>query len=412
MMALRLLSIGGLLLSGYLSFAYAGPEKYLVGCGGGSGCADALGSKWSQWFLVPVTALSLSLYAALLFLTFKPRRTPLLAIATALAGAALWFGIVQAFILKSFCPWCLTAHAIGLTCSALIFRSKAISPSEPMLTAVGSKRKQPDLPVSTKNSMMPGVLAGLAAVAVLITGQVFGPAPDTHLETNLVLEKDKTAPTPGKAETGPVHLRGEGRRATFLGNKEYNVTVLPHLGNPEAPHVVVKYFDYACDACRDLHGDLEVFMAKHPGKFCIVLLPCPIERACNPHMPSHLNDHAHACELARVALACWRTDPASFPAVHHALFARPVMDTAQALQAVKPLMKKPLPADTLKDPWIAEVLAADAEDYKRINITNSGQPNYLMPKLLVGGTRMLHGVTKSREILFQALEYEFKIPAS
>jgi hypothetical protein len=88
------------------------------------------------------------------------------------------------------------------------------------------------------------------------------------------------------------------------------------------------------------------------------------------------------------------------------------MDTAQALQAVKPLMKKPLPADTLKDPWIAEVLAADAEDYKRINITNSGQPNYLMPKLLVGGTRMLHGVTKSREILFQALEYEFKIPAS
>ena len=32
-----------------------------------------------------------------------------------------------------------------------------------------------------------------------------------------------------------------------------------------------------------------------------------------------------------------------------------------------------------------------------------------MPKLLVGGTRMLHGVTKSREILFQALENEFKL---
>ena len=46
---------------------------------------------------------------------------------------------------------------------------------------------------------------------------------------------------------------------------------------------------------------------------------------------------------------------------------------------------------------------------KRVNITNSGQPNYLMPKLLVGGTRMLHGVTKTREILFKALEQEFKI---
>ena len=436
MIALRLLSLGGLLLSGYLSFAHSGADKYLVGCGGDSGCADAMGSKWSQWFLVPVTALSLLLYAALLFLTFKPRRAPLVAITTALAGAALWFGIVQAFILRSFCPWCLTAHLIGLACAAIIFlrmRRPTEVPAIPTEATAGkTKRKRSaardpktkpiyappragePLADALRQPLMPGVLAGLAAVAVLILGQVFGPAPDTHLETNLVLEEEKPAPvrTPGKTETVPVHIRGEGRRATFLGNKEYNVSALPHLGNPDAPHVVVKYFDYACDACRDLHGDLELFMAKHPGKFCIVLLPCPIERACNPHMPSHLHDHAHACELARVALACWRTDPGAFPAVHHALFARPVMDTAKALQAVKPLMKKPLPADAFKDPWIAEVLAADAEDYKRINITNSGQPNYLMPKLLVGGTRMLHGVTKSREILFQALEHEFKIPSS
>ena len=32
-----------------------------------------------------------------------------------------------------------------------------------------------------------------------------------------------------------------------------------------------------------------------------------------------------------------------------------------------------------------------------------------MPKLLVGGTRMLHGVMKTREILFKAIEQEFKI---
>lgn len=412
-MALRLLSLGGLLLSGYLSFAYSGPDKYLVGCGGGSGCADAMGSKWSQWFLVPVTALSLLLYAALLFLTFKPRRTLLLAIGTSLAGAALWFGIVQAFILKSFCPWCLSAHAIGLTCAVLIFRVTSPGAVTPSASAGGSKQKKTAAPVPAKDSMLPGLLAGLGATVVLIAGQVFGPAPETHLETNLVLEKDETAPLPGKPETsGPVHIRGEGRRVTFLGNKEYNVSALPHLGNPDAPYVVVKYFDYACDACRDLHHDLEAFMAKHPGKFCIVLLPCPIERACNPHIPSHIKDHAHACELARVALACWRTDPGSFPAVHHALFARPVIDTSRALEAVTPLMKKPLTPDALKDPWIAEVLAADAEDYKRINITNSRLANYLMPKLLVGGTRMLHGVTKSREILFQALEHEFKIPAS
>lgn len=394
-MALRLSALAGLLLSGWLLFQKAtGSITYLVGCGAGSGCANVLGSRWSQWFLVPVTALSLLMYGALLFFTFKPRRIPLLAIATSLAGAAIWFGIVQAFILRSFCPWCLSAHLIGLICAVLIFRTH-VSPK--------------------LGPVKPGLLAGLAATGLLIAGQVFGPVPDTHQETQVVLD-DGPSPntsTPAKAESGPVHTRGEGRKVTFLGNKQYNVDTLPHIGDAKAPHVLVKYYDYACNACRDLHEDLDALMKKHPGKFCIIVLPCPINKACNPNVPSHIQDHANACELARLALACWRTDPASFPEVHHALFARPVLDLPKAMEVVKPLMKKPLPADALNDPWIAEVLAADSEDYKRINFTinnaKPGEANYLMPKLLVGGTRMLHGVTKTREILFGAIEQEFKL---
>jgi uncharacterized membrane protein/protein-disulfide isomerase len=385
-MALRLASIGGLLLSGWLLLQKAtGSINYLVGCGAGSGCANVLGSRWSQWFLIPVTALSLLLYAALLFLTFRPRRTALLAVATALAGAAIWFALVQAVILRSFCPWCLAAHAIGIACAALIFRRHAGGAREARRT---------------------GLLAGLAATAVLVAGQVLGPVPDTHQESRVALEESPAA-EPG--EPLPVHERGEGRKVTLLGNKRYNVHLLPHLGDPAAPHVVVKYYDYACNACRDLHEDLVAFQAKHPGKLCVILLPCPIDRACNPEVPPHLNDHPHACGLARLALACWRADPASFPAVHHALFARPPLDPAGAMAAVAPLLENPLPADALADPWIDQVLAADARDYKRINVTNSGQLNYLMPKLLVGGTRMLHGVTKSRDILFRALEQEFKL---
>ena len=394
-MALRISALAGLLLSGWLLFQKAtGSITYLVGCGAGSGCANVLGSRWSQWFLVPVTALSLLMYAALLFLTFKPRRTPLLAIGTGLAGAAVWFGLVQAFILHAFCPWCLAAHLIGITCAILIFRGQGAPQAAPI---------------------KPGLLAGLAATALLVAGQVFGPVPDTHQETNVVLAEPagpKPA-TPAKAESGPVHTRGEGRKVTFLGNKQYNVETLPHLGDAKAPHVLVKYYDYACNACRDLHEDLEALMQKHPGKFCVIVLPCPINRSCNSNVPDHIQNHANACELAKLALACWRTDPESFPAVHHALFARPVLDLPKAMEIVKPRMKKPLTADAMNDPWIAEVLAADAEDYKRINFTiNSAKPgeaNYLMPKLLVGGTRMLHGVTKSREILFGAIEQEFKL---
>lgn len=443
-MALRLLALGGLLLSGWLLIQKAtGKITYLVGCGAGSGCENVLGSRWSQWFYVPVTALSLLLYAALLLFTFKRQRTALLAIGTCLAGAAIWFGIVQAFILRSFCPWCLSAHLIGLGCAIMIFlgeRGSREAPATPLPAPAPptgkSKKNEKDrqketvassqaapLSKAPPSSWLPGIAAGLVAIAVLVLGQAFGPVPDTHVESNLVLEEPappkqaNTTTQPGpatpatstKQETGPVHSRGEGRKVTFLGNKQYNVTTLPHIGSADAPHVIVKYYDYACNACRDLHEDLEAFMQKHPGKFCVVLLPCPINRACNPHVPSHLENHANACELAKLALACWRTDPSSFHEVHHALFARPVLDLPKAMEVVKPLMKKPLTPEALNDPWIAEVLAADAEDYKRVNVTNSGQTNFLMPKLLVGGTRMLHGVTKTREILFQAIEQEFKL---
>jgi uncharacterized membrane protein len=383
MTLLRTASLAGLLLSGWLLFQkLTGKITYLVGCGSGSGCENVLGSRWSQWLHVPVTALSLALYVTLLALTFRPHRPAALALGAMLAGAAIWFALVQAFILRAFCPWCLAAHAVGLFCAVLIFRAGER----------GERRIGP-------------LAAGMAALAMLITGQIFGPAPATHAETHATLEA--TAPAPGKPL--PVHERGEGRLVSFLGNKKYRIASLPHLGDPAAPHVLVKYFDYTCDSCRDLHEDLEAVMAKHPGKFCIVVLPCPIQRACNPHVPAHLADHAHACDLARLALACWRTEPARFAAVHHALFAQPAPAPANARATVAGLLSRPLADAALHDPWIDEMLAADAADYQRVNVTNSGQTNYLMPKLLVGGTRMLHGVTQSREILFQALEREFKL---
>lgn len=388
-MALRIFSILGILISSWLLVQKAtGSITYLVGCGASSGCANVLGSRWSQWFLIPVAALSLVAYGALLFLTFRPRKPAMAAIGTCLAGAAVWFACVQVFILHHFCRWCLAAHLIGLVCATLIFRKSLVKPRE----GTGM-----------------GLAAGVMAVAVMIVGQVFGPVPETHAESNVVIPKGESV---ANGDTGPIHERGKGRTITLLENKIYNIATLPHVGDPAAPHVVVKYFDYACNACRDMHEDLNQFMKAHPGQLCVVLLPCPINRSCNPNLPAHLEDHAHACELARLAMACWRTDPRSFEAVHHALFARPVLDEAAAMAAVKPLLAKPLPTGAVKDPWIDELLAADSEDYKRINLTNSGQMNYLMPKLLVGGTRMLHGVTKSREILFRALEQEFKIPPS
>jgi protein-disulfide isomerase len=379
-----------MILSGWLlSQKLTGSITYLAGCGSGSGCAGVLGSRWSQWFYLPVTALSLGLYALLFAVSFSRRRSAVLslALATCFTGAAIWFAVVQAFVLHSFCPWCLAAHLLGIGAAVILFRSVAWK--------------------DDSKAVKPGLLVGLAGLVVLVAGQVFGPVPQSHVESRVVLSNE---PNAGKPEvTKPVHERGEGRVVTFLEGKRYNVAGLPHLGDPGAPHVLVEYYDYTCDYCRDQHQDLKAVLEKYPGKFCIIVLPCPISRECNPHVPAPVENHKYACELARLALACWKVEPSAFPSVHEALYARPVLDLAQTMEAIKPLLSKPLSQEALADPWINEVLAADAADYKRINVTNSGELNYMMPKLLVGGTRMLHGVTNSREVLFKALEHEFKI---
>jgi len=380
---LRLLALAGIVLSVWLLVLKAsGSITYLVGCGAESGCANVLGSRWSQWFLIPVSGLSLLLYGGVLALTFRPSRAGFLVAGVCLGGGALWFIGLQAFLIQRFCPWCMAAHVIGLASAALALR--AALPGNPGL---GGR---------------PWMVA-VAALVVLVAGQVFGPVPETHEESSVKLV---APPAPDLVE--PVHSRGSGRKVV-LANKEYHVATLPHVGDPDAPHVLVKYFDYACDSCRDLHEDLDEAMRLFPGKLCIIVLPCPIERSCNPHVPAHISDHRHSCGLARLALACWREEPEAFAKVHHELFARPLRDPTAALAAVRPLLTEDLGLNALDVAWIEEILAADAADYKRLNITDNGLTNFLMPKLLVGGTRMLHGVPKDRETLIMALQREFKL---
>ncbi|NNM29953.1 MAG: vitamin K epoxide reductase family protein, partial [Akkermansiaceae bacterium] len=162
---LRILALAGLVLSAYLlTLKLTGRISYLAGCGEGSGCENVLGSRWSQFFYVPVTAFSGMMYALLLATTWRPFRPVCAALAVCFAGAALWFFGILAFVLEAFCPWCSAAHAIGLTCAVIL---------------AWKLKKDDRLPGSGRS----GVLAGAGALAVLMLGQVFGPVPETHAIT-------------------------------------------------------------------------------------------------------------------------------------------------------------------------------------------------------------------------------------
>jgi uncharacterized membrane protein len=386
---LRALALAGLLISGYLLFQkVTGQIDAIVGCGGESGCANVLGSRWSQYFGVPVSALSATIYLALLVATWKPSRPVYAAFAILLAGAALWFVGLLIVEVKAFCPWCSATHVIGVTCAVILFLSVR-------------KLERPEGP-ETPLHFAP--LGAVTAMILLVLGQVFGPVPDTHLETGGSQEKENK-------ETA-VHARPAGTKegrlvAVFDDSKHYNTGTLPHLGPADAPHVIVKYFDFTCASCRDMKEDLHMVVTKHPGKFCIIMLPVPLNRSCNPHYPGRLDNHEHACELARLGLAAWRAKPEAFPEVHEALFTRPVLQPEIAEIAVAQIVGEEALAKALEDPWVDELLKANLNDFRQLIAKT-----IKMPKLLVGKGRMLHGVTNSAEILLRSLEDEFKLTPS
>ncbi len=376
---LRSLALAGFAISAYLLYKKAsGQIDSLAGCGEDSGCANVLGSRWSQFFHIPVTVLAGLMYVGLFAATLKPSRPVYAALAICFAGAAIWFFGILLVELKEFCPWCSAAHFIGLTCAVLLF--VAIRRLE---------KKEGDLHF--------GVAGGLFAVVVLCVGQLLGPIPETHAGSTETVEQEDLSVA--------VHARGKGRVvAVFDKKKFFNTTSLPHLGPSDAPHVIVKYFDYTCRSCRDMHEFLEVVARKHPGKFCMIMLPVPLNPACNRNFPNVVKEHEYACELARLGLAAWRAKPEAFPEVHEALFTRPVLEPEMAEIAVAQIVGEEALAKALKDPWIEEIIKADTNDFRQLISTT-----YKMPKLLVGKSRVLHGLTRTPEILLKELEWEFNL---
>ncbi len=100
-----------------------------------------------------------------------------------------------------------------------------------------------------------------------------------------------------------------------------NVAQWPMLGNLEAQTVIVELFDYTCPHCRAMNAHLSVARQRFGDQLAIVALPVPLNIRCNPTAKGNGAGHEEACEIARLALALWRTDAKAFPLFHDWLFA-------------------------------------------------------------------------------------------
>lgn len=354
----RLLSLLALGVSGYL-FTLSLSGGSVAGCSWSDAvdCDAAIASAWGKWFGVSVALGGLVCYAvmlvgSLLAGTKNPRVDALgwrlLEFATPLAlGAAVWFIAVQAVALDAWCPYCLLVHACGLIAAVLVLtlRRSATGLAPARLQPFGAPNVAPR---ATTPLPPPAIgaptLIGVLSIAVLVLGQVFFPtnlvktvsAASIQGEFNLTAE-DEPAETPIE-EPGPdeppaeepaatvssvtrIEQRPKGSRVVQLLEGKFKLEIYEHalLGDPNAEHVIVEFFDYGCPHCRHLHELMGEARQRFGDQVAIVMFPYPLESRCNPTLIRTRPTSRGSCKLTELALAVFQANPNAFPPMHEFL---------------------------------------------------------------------------------------------
>jgi uncharacterized membrane protein len=362
--------LGGLAINLFLlSRSLTHDVSGVSGCGGG-GCEELLASRWAVVFGIPVTAFGLVVYFALLASStelFRPVHGPLLGM---VAGAATWFVFVQAVILKSFCPWCMAAHGLGF-----------------MVVLLGTARSfANDGVAGAVGKTAVWAVAGFLGIGLL---QVYSPARAGYRIDGEVV---------GSRLARDVAVKN-GRIVFFDdGRKSCQVEQLPCLGRTGAKNILVEYFDYQCAACRKMAGYVDALVAKHPADVAVLVLPVPLDSSCNPHVPAG-SQHSGSCAVARIALAVWRVKPETFEDYHRSLIAEPSEESARRLALG--LMTQDQLESVMKDPWIEKRLQDNVTDWHDLSKSSDK-----LPKLLIRGRRILHGLPSGEADFIRVMEQE------
>lgn len=311
----------------------------LIGCSAGTSCNEVLGSRWSYLFgLIPVSGLAVVCYVAMTlcllfrrsfeadeqFFRWLDRAT--LVLAGAIAGSAIWFIWLQKNMIRSFCPYCMTAHVCGLILLCLLL--------------AGSRQKFIARILCT--------LAGLA-LAGCLAGVQLATTPRTAYERGFIPE---ALPVPPYEE-------------------------MPLIGSPQAEDVVTLMFDYRCSHCRKIHSLLGEVAGLLDGKVAFSVVPVPLGKDCNPYVPAGEDRFKGSCELTRYALALWRCDRDAYAGFDAWLFEdRPggwyPREPGEAFDKACALVGRETLVRALSDPWISRYMADVCELFGRTSTQGKG----------------------------------------
>jgi uncharacterized membrane protein len=362
------LNILALVLSATMSWHYLTGGS-MAGCGAGSPCEQVLSSRWSAIAgILPVSGLAAGVYLAMLVAslfigpaTEAPIRrlawSVMLILAGSIAGSAIWFTILQKWVIGDFCPYCMTAHITGLLLAALV-----------IWQAIKYLPGQNILPLSA----MGRVLIGLVLAGLLVISQVSFTSKTVYSD----------------------------------GESEENITAIdyhnvPMVGSPDAPYVVTLLFDYQCSHCQKIHFMLDEVIRRYNGKLAFALCPAPLNTQCNPYILRDVDEFKNSCELAKIGLAVWVADREVFPAFENWMFTYESGDSwyPRSLETARAKAVELVGQDkfdtSMGDPWIGTYLQTTTRIYGQTLQNGMGG----IPKLIFGSRWVIPQPNSSDELV-------------
>jgi uncharacterized membrane protein len=355
----------------------------MFGCGGGSPCEQVLNSHWSMIAgLFPVSGLAMGVYLAVLVASFfigpdteAPIRRlswhVMLVLTGSIVGSAIWFTILQKWIIGDYCPYCLAVHLTGLLLAALV---------------IWQAMKESGYNI-TKSLNRPLRIIGLALGGMILAG---------------ALAAFQIIMSPGVIYTG-----GESQES--LPAIDYHT--VPLTGSPDAPYIVTLLFDYQCSHCQKLHFMLDEVIRRYNGKLAFALCPAPLNAGCNPYISPNSDAFRNSCELARIGLAVWKADHDVFPGFENWMFTYDTGDSwhPRTLEGTRAkaveLVGQPEFDAAMSDPWIGKYLDTSVKIYGQTIRNGKGG----IPKLIFGSSWVIP-VPENADDLVMILHKSLNLP--
>jgi uncharacterized membrane protein/protein-disulfide isomerase len=372
----------------------------VIGCGGGSPCEQVLSSRWSTiGGVLPVSGLAAGVYLATLVASFfiGPATAPpvrrlawgaMLVLVGSAAGSAVWFTILQKWIIGAFCPYCMATHITGMLLAVLViwqalmpWRSSDVIRLRSSFHETSDGNRDEPRNHNRLTTIGP-VLVGLALAGGLAAFQVVLAPP-------------------------PVYLGGESQESL----PAIDPNAGPIVGSSEAPYIVTLLFDYTCPHCQRVHFMLGEVVRRYEGRLAFALCPAPLDRQCNPYITRDVEEFKDSCELVKIALAVWVARREAFGAFEDWMFSfesgdrwRPRSLDAARAEAVDLAGQAKFDA-ARADPWIDRYLETSIRIYgQTIRSGHGGVPK------LVFGSRWVIPEPDSADDLVTILQDSLGVP--